>query len=291
MLENLKLQTKVNIAPGNFPDFEANAVFCGIGSCFSENLINMLVDTGFDAVQNPTGIVYNACSIMQVIERCAHDRPFERKDFFAYGGLYHSWEHHGNFSKDNLEAAVNTANHALGCFREKLLHADALIITPSSSVVYVNKETETIVANCHKLPNNCFYRRIVSVDENYRYLSHLVNLVAGINAECKIIFTLSPVRHYPGDLVLNGQSKANLLAAVHQVCNDGSCCYFPAYEILNDELRDYRFYKPDMLHPSDLTVDYICTSFLKTILSRDAFKQYKNLLKAAEFKKHRRINS
>ncbi|MCP3965003.1 MAG: GSCFA domain-containing protein [Lentisphaerae bacterium] len=288
----IKLQTKVNIQTNDFPEFGLDSVFCGIGSCFSENLINLLHDCEFDTAQNPTGIIYNAYSIMQAIERCAHDRYYNESDFFKYADLYHSWEHHGNFSHKDLDTAVSFANNSLKEFAEKLKKADIFIITPSSSVTYVYKETDCIVANCHKLPNNYFKTRVLTVNENTEYLQHAVNLVHKVNEKCKIIFTLSPVRHYPGDLTLNGRSKANLLAAIHEICTTAAnCCYFPSYEIMNDELRDYRFYNPDLLHPNELAIKYICSRFTETVLDKTTIRHVEKALNAINFKRHRRMNS
>lgn len=281
-----KLQTEVKLDSKKLPKFSEKSVWCGIGSCFSENLLSLLAQCGFNVVQNPSGIIYNSCSISQITARAAEERYYTEDDFFEHAGIRHSWEHHGRFSHADLETAVGNANLALRKFRETLKIADAIVLTPSSSVVYCYEGN--IVANCHKVNNNDFERRILSTEENLEYLSRTVKDIIKLNKNIKIIFTLSPVRHYPGDLVLNSRSKANLLSALHEVCEEfPGCIYFPSYEILHDELRDYRFYKADMLHPSEQAVELICGRFVKTFFSKDAVKLIDKRLAEAKLRDHK----
>ena len=280
--DKLKLQTEIKLNPKDFPKFSEKSVWCGIGSCFSENLLKLLEQCGFDVTQNPSGIIYNSCSISQIVMRAADEHYYTEDDFFEHNGLRHSWEHHGRFSHADLKTAVGNANMALKKFRKKLEIADAIVLTPSSSVVYCYDGN--IVANCHKVNNNDFERRILSAEENREYLTQTVKNIKKVNKNIKIIFTLSPVRHYPGDLVLNARSKANLLSALHEIPD---CIYFPAYEILHDELRDYRFYKTDMLHPSEQTIELICARFIKTFFSKEAIKLIDEKLAEAKLRNHK----
>jgi hypothetical protein len=277
-----KLHTEIKLNPKDFPKFGEKSVWCGIGSCFSENLLNLLEKCGFDVVQNPSGIIYNSYSISQVVARAADEHYYSENDFFEHNGLRHSWEHHGRFSHAALKTAVGNANLALEKFRGKLKTADAIVLTPSSSVVYCYEGN--IVANCHKVNNNEFERRILSPEENREYLNQAVKNIKKLNKNIRIIFTLSPVRHYPGDLVLNARSKANLLSALHEIPD---CIYFPAYEILHDELRDYRFYKADMLHPSEQTVELICARFIKTFFSKEAINIIEQKLSETKLLNHK----
>ena len=277
-----RLHTEIKLNPKDFPKLSEKSVWCGIGSCFSENLLKLLEQCGFDVTQNPSGIIYNSGSISQIVMRAADEHYYTENDFFEYNGLRHSWEHHGRFSHADLKTAVGNVNMALKQFREKLEIADAIVLTPSSSVVYCYDGN--IVANCHKVNNNDFERRILSAEENREYLSQTVKNIRKVNNNIKIIFTLSPVRHYPGDLVLNARSKANLLSALHEI---PGCIYFPAYEILHDELRDYRFYKTDMLHPSEQTVELICARFIKTFFSKEAIKLIDEKLAEAKLHNHK----
>jgi hypothetical protein len=277
-----ELRTEIKLTSKDFPKFSEKSIWCGIGSCFSENLLSLLEQCGFEVVQNPSGIIYNAYSMFQVVARAVDERYYSENDFFEHAGRWHSWEHHGRFSNADLKAAVKNANAALKEFREKLRIADAIVLTPSSSVVYCYNGN--IAANCHKVNNNDFERRILSSEENKKYLSEAVKNIKRFNSNIKIIFTLSPVRHYPGDLVLNARSKANLLSALHEIPD---CIYFPAYEILHDELRDYRFYKTDMLHPSEQTVELICARFIKVFFKKEAINIMDKELAKAKLRNHK----
>ena len=287
-----KLKTGIILNSGDYPKFAADTVWCGIGSCFSSNLSALLEQCGLEVKQNPSGIIYNSCSMLQLITRAAGAHYYSEGDFFEHAGLWHSWEHHGSFSRPDLKEALTNANKVLEEFRETLKRADAVVLTPSSSVVYCLKSSGDIVANCHKVNNNLFERKILSMAENRQYLAATVNKILQFNANCKIIFTLSPVRHYPGDLALNSVSKANLRGALHEVCEEfrENCIYFPAYEILHDELRDYRFYKRDMLHPSEQAVELICGRFVKLFFTPEALKRMEKELAKAKFDNHRPIN-
>lgn len=286
--ENINLQTPVKIQESPFSGFTAASVVCGAGSCFAENLLSLLYDCGFKGMQNPSGIVYNAAALVEPIVRIAENRFYVAEDFFEYGGLWHSWEHHGSFSDTTSEKALKQANSRLSKFDETLQVADLFVATPSSSIVYVYKQTGKITANCHKVPGGEFARRLLSVEENLAALRLLTLKLHEINPACKIVFSLSPVRHYPGELVLNSRSKAHLLTAIHACIEEFPqiCCYFPAYEIIMDELRDYRFYKEDMLHPSEPAVRMICSRFIKTFFNEKTIGHIQEKLKQIRSQRH-----
>lgn len=286
------MQTPVNIPESGIDQFGADTVICGVGSCFSENIVGFLHECGFDGAINPTGIIYNAYSMQQTLTFAVEGKMFTSTDFFEHGGLWHSWEHHGAFSAGNPVAAADKANAAMTEFRRKLKRAGLLIITPSSSVVYIERETGRIVANCHKVPNSRFQTRLLSQAENLEQLEAAIALAHDFNPACRIIFTLSPVRHYPGDLLLNSRSKANLLSAIRDCAerHSGYCAYFPAYEIMNDELRDYRFYKIDMLHPSEQATSYILGRFIENCGDAAARDKIAAAVKVLNMARHRSIH-
>ena len=286
--ENINLQTTVKIPESPFAGFTAASVVCGTGSCFAENLLSLLYDCGFKGKQNPCGTIYNAVSLAEPVVRIAENRIYQADDFFEDGGLWHSWEHHGSFSARTLEKALHKANSALAEFGEMLRTTELFVATPSSSVVYVYNRTGKIAANCHKIPGSEFNRRLLSVAENLAALRILTLKIHEINPDCKVIFTLSPVRHYPGELVLNSRSKAHLLTAIHACIEEFPqlCCYFPAYEIVMDELRDYRFYKEDMLHPAEPAVLMICSRFIRTFFNEKAIGHIQEELKQIRLQRH-----
>ena len=260
----IKLSTPVN-PESTETQLNVNDILTGIGSCFAANMLTKLFSAGFHGMINPNGIVYNAVSIAKSLERIVTGQIYSESDFFFFNNLWHSWEHHGVFSKSNLEEAVLSANNSLNKFCNSLKYSKCIIITPSTSVVYIHKKSSIITANCHKVPNTEFNKKMLSYSENMNALNNIVNYVKELNNKAIVLFTLSPVRHYPGNPVLNSVSKATLRSAIHDTVNAyENIFYFPSYEILMDELRDYRYYKDDLLHPSTTAENIIFDRFLHT---------------------------
>lgn len=269
----------------------ADSVIVGIGSCFAQTMLDRLFSYGFVGTQNPSGIVYNAVSISKIVQRAIDNDYFCDDDFFEFNGNWRSWEHHGTFAKPTLTAAVELVNESLNQFRELLSRADYFIVTPSSSVVYRLLETSQVVANCHKVKSSMFERCLLEFDDNLQALNKLCTAVEQFNPACRMLFTVSPVRHYPGDLSLNSVSKANLLAAVRKTVElHPNSSYFPAYEIMQDELRDYRFYKSDMLHPSPLAEQIIFDCFIENCCTTESIKKISQGMKCCKAKAHRPLN-
>lgn len=255
----------------DYPRLPRDTVIASIGSCFSEELVGELLACGFSGAQNPNGILYNPVSIADAMEHVVQGENYTGEDFFEFNGMYHSWLHHGSFSSLDLDYAVDACNRSLANFRRTLAKAGVLIVTLSSAVVYIEKEEGLIVANCHKLPGTAFFRHLLTLEQCEESLRRIAGGVREYNPGCFVVFTLSPVRHYPGNLVVNARSKALLLTAIHEVCRDmDGTAYFPAYEIVMDELRDYRFYKEDMIHLSPLAVRMIADYFISSCFEPDA---------------------
>ena len=272
----------------DYPRLPRDTVIASIGSCFSEELVGELLACGFSGAQNPNGILYNPVSIADAMDHVVQGDNYTGEDFFEFNGMYHSWLHHGSFSSLDLDCAVDACNRSLANFRRTLAKAGVLVVTLSSAVVYIEKEEGLIVANCHKLPGTAFLRHLLTLEQCVESLRRIAGRVREYNPGCLVVFTLSPVRHYPGNLVVNARSKALLLTAIHEVCRDmDGTAYFPAYEIILDELRDYRFYAQDMLHPSDLAINYIWEQFANNHLtseSRSFIKEWEKIRKAIDHK-------
>ncbi len=266
-----------------------DAALAVVGSCFSERLAAYLGEGGIRIHCNPCGIVYNAVSMARSLRHLAAGHEYGEKNFFERDGLWFSWEHHGAFARPELAEAMALCNQSMNDFRAGLMQAQVLILTFSSSVVYELKETGEFVANCHKVPGTFFNRHMLSHTENKEAIRSIVRSVREIRPDLRIVMTLSPVRHYPGDLVLNARSKANLLSAIHDSLDD-KCIYFPSYEIMTDELRDYRFYRDDMLHPSDLASGIICGRFTESFFSAGAVRQIDECRRQAKQAAHRPIH-
>ena len=287
-MKEIKLSTPVKIVQEK-AQLDADAIITGIGSCFAQNVLQILHEAGFEGQRNPCGIVYNSASIAETLLRVCREKYFEQDDFFEYDGLWRNWSLHGQFAERTMSKSLSKANYSLRKFRETLREANLIILTPSSSVIYVLRDSGKIAANCHKVANHRFEQKILSYDQNLKMLQTAVDDVQSLNPECRILFTMSPVRHYPGDPALNARSKANLLSAIRQCVDDNpdACSYFPAYEILNDELRDYRFYKDDMCHPSEQTVNIIFNKFVETWFTSKAVDKIITGKKAAKAAAHR----
>lgn len=289
-MKNIKLQTPVKVCAAS-EQLEFGAGISGVGSCFAQNILNRLYQLGFAGEQNPNGIVYNAHSIANSLSRCAENKPYGEDDFFQFNNKWCSWEHHGNFSAVDLDSAICKANTALESFRAAVVKSPLFVMTPSSSVVYQLRDGKQIVANCHKVPNNEFERRLLSVEENLACLKNSVSDIRRISPECNVVITVSPVRHYPGDLVLNTRSKANLLAAVHECVDLFDCVdYFPSYEIVLDELRDYRFFNEDMLHPNELARKIIFQRFVESYFSKTALSEIASAEKRFRASQHKSMS-
>ena len=289
-MSNIKLCTPVNIVKPEMT-FSYESVISGIGSCFAQYVMEHFEKLGFNTAYNPNGIVYNAVSIAKSLDYIVNDKDYEPCSFINHNGLWHSWEHYGSFSAPELSQLKSNISRTKSDFRIKMSESDIFILTPSSSVVYCLTDPYTITANCHKYPGKYFERKILSPTDSLEALSGSIKNIRKINKKCLIIITLSPVRHYPGDLTLNARSKANLLSAIHQCVDEfDKVEYFPSYEILLDELRDYRFFNEDMLHPTDLARKFIFQKFISAYFSTDCQKILVKKEKILKSQQHRPTN-
>ena len=263
-----------------------------IGSCFADNIGGKMTDCRFNALVNPFGVLYNPLSVSSCCRLLLKPLLFEESDLFLYDGMYHSFMHHGKFSGTTAENSLNKINEsfafAAGHFRE----ADYLIITFGTAYVFRYKENGRVVANCHKLPAAQFERELLSVDEIVNEWSALLEDIWADKPSLKIIFTVSPIRHMKDGAHFNQISKSMLLLAQQSLADKypERISYFPAYELMMDELRDYRFYASDMIHPSEIAIDYLWERFCDTYMdsaTKDVMKEVENILRAL---KHRPFN-
>ncbi|MGL4853925.1 MAG: GSCFA domain-containing protein [Lentisphaeria bacterium] len=249
----MKLFSEINLTKKPFLDMQDS--IATIGSCFSENFFEHLRSLDIPAMSNPAGIIYNPISIANTLQKIAKKYIFSEKDFFLHENLYKSFQLHGSFNHHCLQQAIIQANLSFQNFYQHLKISKSLIITLSSAVVY--SHSKQIVANCHRIPNQQFSHYLLSFNDTLNAINLAVESALQINPNLNIIFTISPIRHYPGNLQLNSASKATLRAAIAAT----NYLYFPAYEILIDELRDYRFYQDDLLHPSVIAQQIIFNKF------------------------------
>jgi len=244
-----------------------------IGSCFTEHISHKLASHKFNTCTNPFGIVYNPISMAKCLERlAAGNQPFSEAELFENAGLWHSWDHHGHFSKPDKKETLEGINTAYHQAAENLKKSDFLLLTFGTADVFTLQETGNVVANNHKMPGAIFAPRRLSVSEIVESTLQTLEKVKAArgNSGLKVILTVSPVRHLRNGLVENQRSKAALILACEEICNRlEEASYFPAYELLLDDLRDYRFYAADMIHPSEVAVDYVWQFFSDTYFSEE----------------------
>lgn len=239
-----------------------------IGSCFSDNIGNRLCRAMFNAEVNPFGTVYNPASIRSEIERIINAAPITDEEIFLANGMWNHFSFHSQFSRCDKDEAVRLMNLRLSHAHEHLKRCDEVIITLGTAFVYRNNDSGNIVSNCHKLPAVQFTRSMMSVSEVTECLDGIVQAINSYAPQAKVVFTVSPIRHLADGLEQNQLSKSTLRVAIGEtVAKQHECCsYFPAYEIMMDDLRDYRFYAADMTHPSDVAVEYIWNAFKEAYL-------------------------
>jgi hypothetical protein len=263
-----------------------------LGSCFAENIGNKLIEHKFHVDLNPFGIIYNPESIALSIMRLIDKKKFEDSSLVFHDGLFHSLSHHGRFSGISKEESLEKINAQLAFSAGNLQNADKLIITFGTSYVYRLRETGEAVANCHKLPSNLFTRQRLSVAEIVDRWSEALNRLFAINRKIIVLFTVSPIRYWQDGVHENQLSKSTLLLAIEELQQlfPARLIYFPAYELMMDELRDYRFYADDLFHPTDLAVEYIWERFVETYMSQQTQQDMKEISLIIKALSHRPFN-
>jgi len=262
-----------------------------IGSCFVENIGKKFQDGGFQTTINPFGILYNPHSLVQSIERLLNPIPFETTDLFSYEGVWNSFAHHSRFSYPSREETLRNINEQLVSGAMKMQSACWLMITLGTAWVYKLADSGVVVANCHKLPENRFIRHRMSEEEIVEVFTPLIERLHTLNPALQILMTVSPIRHWKDGAHENQLSKASLLLAIEQIQQRFSFVhYFPSYELMMDELRDYRFYAEDMIHPNATAIGFIWEKLLLNYLSRDAQKTLKEVEQLNKALQHRSLH-
>ena len=237
-----------------------------MGSCFSDNIGSRMRNAMMQVDVNPFGTLFNPLSIAQGVQALLADEPVAGMTLFHQNGLWNSFAFHSRFSRLDKQQAVDAMNASIHGGHQHLKTCQALVVTLGSAMVYRLKSTGEVVANCHKVPQHEFSRGMATLREMTQALDMMVDSVHNANPQALIIFTVSPVRHIADGLEVNALSKAMLRVVVDEVIqrHDHCTAYFPAYEIMMDDLRDYRFYAADMVHPSEVAIEYIWQAFQAT---------------------------
>jgi lysophospholipase L1-like esterase len=239
-----------------------------LGSCFSDNIGSKLHGALMNATVNPMGTLYNPMSIACGVQRLIACEPVAGKDLFMQGGVWNSFDFHSRHSLPDKQATIERMNQRIEQGHKALQQCQLLTVTLGTAIVYRLKSTGQVVANCHKVPQHEFERKMATVSEMTEVLDKMLTALHAFNPTMRVILTVSPIRHIADGLDVNSLSKAMLRVAIHEAMSRHQeyCDYFPAYEIMMDDLRDYRFYSSDMVHPSDVAVEYIWQAFQATYL-------------------------
>jgi hypothetical protein len=258
----MNFTTKIPIKKTDNP-ISYSSKIVSLGSCFAENMGEKFSYFKFQNTVNPFGIIFNPISLENLVSRIVNNQAFTEDDIFFHNDLWHCFDVHSELSNPDKEEFLNSLNGILKSTHNQIAESTHIIITYGTSWVYRNKTSGNIVANCHKVPQFQFGKEILSVAAIENSIKDTIDLIRKVTPDCHFIFTISPVRHIKDGFVENQRSKAHLITAVHNLSQP----YFPSYEIVMDELRDYRFYAEDMLHPSPTAIDYIWERFSESYIS------------------------
>ncbi|WP_318345265.1 GSCFA domain-containing protein [Flagellimonas baculiformis] len=276
----MDLQTKVPIQPADNPiDYQGKVLL--LGSCFVENMGAKFGYFQFRNSLNPFGIFFHPLAIENLVQRAVDESIYSADEIFEQDGIWHCFDAHSELRSNDRDTLLQLLNQRLMETNRSLETASHIIITLGTAWVYRNVVSKKIVANCHKVPQREFQKELLAPEEIQTSLENCLALVRKMNPGAQLIFTVSPVRHLKDGFVENQRSKAHLISAVHSVLSSRApacrtdrqsreLAYFPAYEIMMDELRDYRFYGKDMLHPNELAVDYIWDKFRSVWISPES---------------------
>lgn len=286
----MDFRTKIDIPKYSF-DISHNDKCLFVGSCFAENIGNKLAATKIPTSVNPAGILYNPISIRESILNALSDKKYTSDDVFLSGGTWNCFDFHSRFSNVDKDMCIESINSATETLKSQLETANVMFVTFGTAYIYELAETGKIVCNCHKQPEKCFNRRLLKVSEIVDVWSDCIDKIMAKNPNIRIVFTVSPIRHWRDGAHQNQISKSTLHLAINELnAKFGNTFYYPAYEIMMDELRDYRFYAADMVHPSETAVQYIWERFGEKIFSERTNAMIARIGKITAAANHRPLN-
>ncbi|WP_179336079.1 GSCFA domain-containing protein [Winogradskyella costae] len=286
---NLQTQIPLKLQKHNQIDYISKVLL--LGSCFSENISEKFNYFKFQSIVNPFGILFHPLAIEHLITRAINKDYYSEDDLYFHNEQWFCLDAHSKLNKTSKDELLSVLNSQIDETHNNLVNTSHVIITLGTSWVYRHIESDNVVANCHKLPQKQFLKELLAVDTITESLQAIIALVRSVNPEVSFLFTVSPVRHLKDGFVENTQSKAHLVTAIHKVIEPrNGIYYFPSYEIMMDELRDYRFYNPDMLHPNDVAIQYIWDKFKKVWLSAEALQTLDMVAAIQTKKSHRPFN-
>ncbi len=266
----MELQTRIPLTPSDNPiDYQSKMVL--LGSCFVENMGAKLDYFKFQQFQNPFGILFHPLAIENLVQRAIKEETYQEEEIFEQDGIWRCFDAHSDLRAEDSEELLHLLNQRSKDTKSVLETSSHIIITLGTAWVYEHLTSEKVVANCHKVPQKEFSKKLLGVTEIESSIDKVVEMIQKVNSNAEIILTISPVRHLKDGFIENQRSKAHLFTALHQIMDGHNVSYFPSYEIMMDELRDYRFYGKDMVHPNGVAVDYIWKKFKSVWIAPNAY--------------------
>jgi hypothetical protein len=286
----MQLQTIIPLKKETRNPIDYNSKLLLLGSCFSENIGDKLNYYKFQTNQNPFGILFHPKAIENLITNAINEKKYLPEDLIFQNERWHCFDAHSHLSSPDKSELFSNLNSAISATNKQLKEATHIIITLGTSWVYRFIETDTIVANCHKIPQKKFLKELLSVDEVTESLEAIIALLKSVNKDVNVLFTVSPIRHLKDGFLENTQSKSHLITVIHSILSSNNTFYFPSYEIMMDELRDYRFYAEDMIHPNKTAINYIWERFIETWISENSKSTMKEVETIQKGISHRPFN-
>jgi hypothetical protein len=287
----MKLMLDHEIVPSPLQIGYSNKILF-IGSCFSQEIGYKMKELKFNVLQNPHGILFDPISISEALTSYVDNKHYELNSAVYLNDLWHSWQHHSSFSGIDKEEMIKNINNTQVVAHEFVNELDWLVISLGSAFHYLLASDNTPVANCHKAPAAFFKKELLPIDQIVAVMSGAIQKLLDRRPELRIILTVSPVRHIRDGLTENNHSKARLIEAVHLLISKHEhTFYFPAYELLIDVLRDYRFYKTDMVHPDEKATEYIFERFAGAYIEKDAIEIMKQVSEILKALRHRPVHT
>lgn len=269
-----------------------------VGSCFTENIGDKLRKHKFNVYENPNGILFNPVSVSETIINVVECKQYTEQDLFNYNEGWHSWQHHSKYSGVSVGEALGKINDTTQAAHSFLKEADYILVTLGSAWIYtltekaLNATKGTVAANNHKAPADWFEKKLLRVDQAILVLATMLDRLGKFNPHIKIIFTISPVRHLREGAINNNRSKAVLIQAVHDLMEKlEKLYYFPAYELVIDDLRDYRFYAEDLVHPNYYATQYVWEKFIDSCMNEDTKKLMQEIAEINTAFNHKPFNA
>ncbi|NBL64384.1 GSCFA domain-containing protein [Flavobacterium sp. NST-5] len=289
----MHFSTPIPILKSQFPiDYSSKILM--LGSCFAENISDKFSYYQFQNTVNPFGILFHPVALENVIHRAVNDLEFTENDIFFHNERWHCFEVHSEMSQPDKISFLTKLNSNLFLLKKAIQEASYIVITLGTAWIYRNLTSGNIVANCHKIPQKEFEKELLSIESIQLKIKSMIFKISKINPSAKIIFTISPVRHTKDGFVENQRSKAHLITALHAVISVPSSgvrvFYFPSYEIMMDELRDYRFYAEDMIHPNKIAVNYIWQKFCESWMTTETIATMQEVDSIQKGLSHRAFN-